>query len=313
LKLPLSTTYVTFMVAMGTSLADRAWGRDSAVYRVAGVLNVVGGWFATALIAFVVAGTYAILLKSFGVPALVALLVIGLAALVHSHRVHRRRLEDAQIEPDASPTPKRSIVEAVSVLKDSLDALAAEQASPFQQANRTLRRLSARLRRHEIDLVERLKARDHEQSSASERAALSRFALEQDLVQTAQSISSACEAYVRNAHPPLSVEQAKSVEALADALDRFPEAAERNGAKTKPQVDDVFDRIEQAISDQVEGLRKEVYSHKNSRVLLGVYLELENALETLRELTRRTDESAPEESPDTDEPTGSPGPAPAPG
>ena len=51
-KLPLSTTYVTFMVAMGTSLADRAWGSESAVYRVAGVLNVIGGWFFTAFIAF---------------------------------------------------------------------------------------------------------------------------------------------------------------------------------------------------------------------------------------------------------------------
>ena len=51
-KLPLSTTYVTFMVAMGTSLADRAWDRESAVYRVAGVLNVIGGWFFTAFIAF---------------------------------------------------------------------------------------------------------------------------------------------------------------------------------------------------------------------------------------------------------------------
>lgn len=57
LKLPLSTTYVTFMVAMGTSLADRAWGTDSAVYRVAGVLNVIGGWFFTALSAFVVCGS----------------------------------------------------------------------------------------------------------------------------------------------------------------------------------------------------------------------------------------------------------------
>ena len=52
MKLPLSTTYVTFMVAMGTSLADRAWGRESAVYRVAGVLNVIGGWFLTAITAF---------------------------------------------------------------------------------------------------------------------------------------------------------------------------------------------------------------------------------------------------------------------
>ena len=55
-KLPLSTTYVTFMVAMGTSLSDRAWGSDSAVYRVSGVLNVIGGWFLTALSAFTICG-----------------------------------------------------------------------------------------------------------------------------------------------------------------------------------------------------------------------------------------------------------------
>ena len=54
LKLPLSTTYVTFMVAMGTSLSDRAWGRESAVYRITGVLSVIGGWFFTALAAFTV-------------------------------------------------------------------------------------------------------------------------------------------------------------------------------------------------------------------------------------------------------------------
>ena len=55
MKLPLSTTYVTFMVAMGTSFSDRAWGRETAVYRVTGVLTVIGGWFLTALIAFTVA------------------------------------------------------------------------------------------------------------------------------------------------------------------------------------------------------------------------------------------------------------------
>src|SRR5690606_21476418 len=62
MKLPLSTTYVTFMVAMGTSLADRAWNNETAVYRVAGVLNVIAGWFLTAVIAFVVAGTLAYLM-----------------------------------------------------------------------------------------------------------------------------------------------------------------------------------------------------------------------------------------------------------
>ncbi len=71
LKLPLSTTYVTFMVTMGTSLADRAWGSESAVYRVAGVINVIGGWFFTALSAFLVCGGIVYLIHLGGFTAIV--------------------------------------------------------------------------------------------------------------------------------------------------------------------------------------------------------------------------------------------------
>ena len=75
-KLPLSTTYVTFMVAMGTSLSDRAWGSESAVYRVAGVLNVIGGWFFTAFIAFTACGLVAFLIH-LGGPTAIAILIFG--------------------------------------------------------------------------------------------------------------------------------------------------------------------------------------------------------------------------------------------
>jgi phosphate/sulfate permease len=91
LKLPLSTTYVTFMVAMGSSLSDQAWGRDSAVYRVSGVLTVIGGWFFTAMMAFTVSGIFATAIFFGRGPAVAALL--GLAALLiyRTHHVHRRR------------------------------------------------------------------------------------------------------------------------------------------------------------------------------------------------------------------------------
>ena len=74
-KLPLSTTYVTFMVAMGTSFADRAWGRESAVYRVTGVLTVIGGWFMTALMAFTVSCLFAVVIFYAGAYRSVALLL----------------------------------------------------------------------------------------------------------------------------------------------------------------------------------------------------------------------------------------------
>lgn len=78
LKLPLSTTYVTFMVAMGSSLSDRAWGRDSAVFRITGVLSVIGGWFLTAGAAFTICFFVALIIHFGGTVAIV--LLIGLAA-----------------------------------------------------------------------------------------------------------------------------------------------------------------------------------------------------------------------------------------
>jgi len=89
LKLPLSTTYVTFMVAMGTSLADRAWGRESAVYRVSGVLNVIGGWFMTAFGAFTAAGIVVFFMsmnKEIAIPILLTLTSLLLFRNYYAHK-----------------------------------------------------------------------------------------------------------------------------------------------------------------------------------------------------------------------------------
>ena len=91
LKLPLSTTYVTFMVAMGTSLADGAWGRDSAVYRVSGVVTVIGGWFFTAFSAFTFAFMLAYLIHWGGMFAIIALVLLAAFILYKSISMHRKR------------------------------------------------------------------------------------------------------------------------------------------------------------------------------------------------------------------------------
>ncbi len=91
LKLPLSTTYVTFMVAMGSSLADKAWGRESAVYRITGVLTVIAGWFFTAFIAFTVAFLIAGILYYGGVFAVVVMILIAVALIIKSYMMHRKK------------------------------------------------------------------------------------------------------------------------------------------------------------------------------------------------------------------------------
>ncbi len=91
LKLPLSTTYVTFMVAMGSSLSDRAWGRESAVYRITGVVSVIGGWFFTAFSAATVAFIFANIMMFGGVYAIALLILLAAFMVYRTHIISKRQ------------------------------------------------------------------------------------------------------------------------------------------------------------------------------------------------------------------------------
>ena len=91
LKLPLSTTYVTFMVGMGSSLADKAWGRESAVFRITGVISVIGGWFLTAGAAFILAGIVASIMYFGGPIAMVVMAALALFLLIRSHLAYKNK------------------------------------------------------------------------------------------------------------------------------------------------------------------------------------------------------------------------------
>src|SRR5690606_15735567 len=121
MKLPLSTTYVTFMVAMGTSLADRAWGAESAVYRVAGVLNVIGGWFFTAIIAFIAAATIAYFIN-WNVQVMVPiLLLVATFLLVRSYISHKKKTSATKAEDSLTRAESSSIQ---GVIHESADNIA---------------------------------------------------------------------------------------------------------------------------------------------------------------------------------------------
>ena len=100
-KLPLSTTYVTFMVAMGTSLADRAWSRESAVFRVTGVLSVIGGWFVTAGVAFATCALVCLTIYFGGFIAMFAFMALAVFLLIRSNIQYARKAKKASPE-DAS-------------------------------------------------------------------------------------------------------------------------------------------------------------------------------------------------------------------
>ncbi len=131
LKLPLSTTYVTFMVAMGTSLSDKAWGRESAVYRVTGVITVIGGWFFTAFIAFSVSATFALIIFFFDLPAMILLVLLAGVIIFRTHVLHKKRekeeelLEDAFFDSriDAKNSIEKFIEQSVDIIKNAKDII----------------------------------------------------------------------------------------------------------------------------------------------------------------------------------------------
>lgn len=94
LKLPLSTTYVTFMVAMGSSLADRAWGRESAVFRITGVISVIGGWFLTAGAAFISCAIVVSIMYYGGILVQIALVAIAITILIRSNIRYRKKMQN---------------------------------------------------------------------------------------------------------------------------------------------------------------------------------------------------------------------------
>ena len=100
LKLPLSTTYVTFMVGMGASLADRAWGRESAVYRVTGVVSVVGGWFITAGAAFILAALVALVMYFGGLPVMFVMIALVIYLLYRSSVAYKKKSETDKEDSD---------------------------------------------------------------------------------------------------------------------------------------------------------------------------------------------------------------------
>jgi len=118
MKLPLSTTYVTFMVAMGTSLADRAWGRESAVYRVAGVLNVIGGWFFTAFSAFVASGIIAYLIYLGKAPMIAVLLLLTIILLVRNYLSHKKKSKNTILQDGLKKTESKTVQ---GIIQESAD------------------------------------------------------------------------------------------------------------------------------------------------------------------------------------------------
>jgi phosphate/sulfate permease len=227
LKLPLSTTYVTFMVAMGTSLADKAWGRESAVYRVSGVVNVIGGWFMTAIAAFISAAIMAIIIWFGGYIALIIVVVIVISILIRSQVVFRKKTkkEDSSKTMDdimANDDENEALVLLRKYAKEnSIDTLQylAERYQQIVQAFITedvkiLRNLAAKIDSHKDDVkkMKRMGTLGIRKLSATDAFERGLYFYQAndfmgELIYDIARMSVACEEHIDNNCNPLDEEQ----------------------------------------------------------------------------------------------------------
>ncbi len=216
-KLPLSTTYVTFMVAMGSSLADKAWGRESAVYRVAGVLSVVGGWFVTALIAFSVSAIFALIIYKGGVPGTLILMGVVLIYVIISHVSFAKREKLAKTEKkkltmleskdfDVYLRSKKMVISMLIDLSQQysniLNGICNNDISLLKKTASELKQLSvysSKLKRKSLRAIRELNANDQKSSEVVVHSA----DLIQDLIQSANFLSIESLQYFENLHQPL--------------------------------------------------------------------------------------------------------------
>lgn len=295
LKLPLSTTYVTFMVAMGSSLADRAWGSDSAVYRVAGVLNVIGGWFLTAVIAFSFSALLAFVIYYFGLGSLFVLFAIALVLIIRGHNKRKRaakELIEDELFKKAQSTSIQGIIQesapnVVTILKragksfsSTLEGLTKFDIKQLKKAKYTTEKLEddvEELKDHIFFYINKLKGHD---------VGASRFYLFvqdkfQDISQSLELMSKASLKHVKNNHKELKFNQirdlkeieAKVLTLFGSTIAEFQTGKLDQLEKLLAQKQDLLNFVSERIEKQIERTKEPGTSSKNTNLYFTILLE----------------------------------------
>jgi phosphate/sulfate permease len=295
-KLPLSTTYVTFMVAMGTSLADRAWGSESAVYRVAGVLNVIGGWFFTAFIAFVGCGTIAFLINLGGPTAIAILLFLALLLLARNYISHRK--ETAQIKnEDALSKAESSSIQGVilessnnvskaskkikKVFAASISGLATQDLSGLKKNKKEVKTLADEIEDLRNDLFYFIKNLDESTIKGASNFYINVLGSLQDISESLQYISKVTFKHINNNHKALTFNQIRELKEISLELETLFErtkfAFSKNNFKEISSILDskqeLLDSVREKINNQISRTKSEESSPKNTTLYFSILTE----------------------------------------
>lgn len=301
MKLPLSTTYVTFMVAMGTSLADRAWGRESAVYRVAGVLNVIGGWFVTALIAFIASGILAVLIYYGRMSALIILLFATAILLTRSYMAYKKKEKVAsenfkmertslitinEIMAESSDNISRVIKQICSLYTTVVDNLGFQDLNKLRRTKKQFAKLESEVDDLKGEIFYFVKSLEESSVSASKFYILILDYL-QDMVQSIGYIRKSSYAHVNNNHRKLKFNQIRDIKRIEIRLQelylRIVVDIESNDFKDLDQI--IADKkvllndVSGLIQKQVEHIRSTETSPKNTKLYFSLLLETRDLID----------------------------------
>jgi phosphate/sulfate permease len=296
LKLPLSTTYVTFMVAMGTSFADRAWDRESAVYRVAGVFNVIGGWFVTAIVAFSMAGLVVTILKVGKVFAFVAIMILVGILLYRSSRKYilkskERDAEQALLRTEDVATIKEIISESSSQIakvvhktnilySDVVNNLGLQDLAKLKEDKKKLKKLEKEVDDLKSNVFYVIKNLDENSIEASKFYILILGFL-QDMVQSIGFITNTSYSHINNNHKNLKFNQIRDLKSIDNQLQLLFERLEESFRTEDFSKLDVvlqekstlLNAIAELIQKQITRIRTTENSPKNSKLYFGLLLE----------------------------------------
>jgi phosphate/sulfate permease len=306
LKLPLSTTYVTFMVAMGTSLADRAWGRESAVYRVAGVFNVIGGWFLTAFSAFMVSAIFLYIIYlgeivSVAVLLIVVLFLIGRSSIRHTKKAkekkEKRYMERAELITinevvNESSAHISEVVKRVNKLYTNVVIdLSSHDLDKLSKTEKHVRKLNKEVNELREEVFYFIKSLDDSSVKAS-RFYILILGYLQDITQSIEYISTTSYKHVHNNHKQLKPSSIKDLNAINDKLKILFSKIELDF--TEKDFDDlsniidakqeIFDNVSESIDKQIARIRTEESSPKNSSLYFGILLETKDLISALMSL-----------------------------
>lgn len=300
LGLPLSTTYVSFMVAMGTSLSDRAWGRDSAVYRVSGVISVITGWFATAIIAFTVAALFALLIYHTGIYGIVGLLALAIFLIIrtyiyHNNRRKERAAEEAKWETKTASLSKEaiilstlsdvstSLVAAKKTFENLIDGVSEEDRKLLSKSKKRSKKLYKAHDSFKAQLYATLNQIEAQDIDAA-RTYVHIFHLKQDMLQSLDLLAEQATQHVENAHNPLKPQQIAALQRLKqavgqfmqDTIDKLPVKDEVIYQRALQEKRELLAEIEKAIVDQVQGIKEKQFNSRNSQLFFTLLLEIKD-------------------------------------